>query len=207
MIEEGRWINYNDTRAASATTRQRKEVEAPASPTTKEKEEPEAPTYWIEKAEDTEVSEETYRCIDVLRQNYPMHWMKLMRHETGFLTDEEALKEMEEEAEEQLVEATQAEKPQERTPPTKNKGAEGARRGRPKQEHKKIERSLTLTRKTRQSKESNVGEPRKKGKKAIEEQTAGAAEQVPVLGKQGQEPVNRAGLSRSAVFARMGLHI
>ncbi len=66
--------------------------------------------------------------------------------------------------------------------PTKNKGAEGARRGRSKQENKKIERSLTITRKTRQSKESNVGEPRKKGQQAIRKQSAGAAERVPLLG-------------------------
>ncbi len=88
--------------------------------------------------------------------------------------------------------------------PAQNKGPQGTRRVRPKRENKKSEPSLKVTRKIRQSKESNVGEPRKKGKKAIEGQNVGAAEQVPVPGKQGQEPVNRAGLSCPAFFARKG---
>ena len=82
----------------------------------KEPEEPEAPTYWIQEREDTDPSDETYRRIDLLRTNYPLYWRALMKYEKGFLTDEEALKEMEEAAGGQLVEATQAEKPQERTP-------------------------------------------------------------------------------------------
>ncbi len=42
--------------------------------------------------------------------------MNLMRHETGFLTNEEALEEVREEAKGEQAEGSQAEKPQERRP-------------------------------------------------------------------------------------------
>ncbi len=121
-----------------------------------------------------------------------------MENETTYLSNEEALEEMRAEERGELAEASQAEKPQEPRTRTR-KEQDGADQSKKK---KKIRRPLTTSRKPRQGNESNVGEPRKKDRKAIKTQTAGAAKQVPSQGKQGQGHVSRAGRAGSILFAR-----
>ncbi len=124
MREGGRWINYNDERTTSAIAQQKKEGESPVSPTAKGKEEPDPQEYWADVREDSEVSDETYRCIDVLRRDYTIYWMALMRHETGYLTNEEALEETKEEARGKQAEASDSSRAVTYTPltlPTKKK--------------------------------------------------------------------------------------
>ena len=95
----GRWIHhYKDEQAASASAQQKKEEEPTGSRTTKGEEESKPQEYWADVRADSPVSGDTYKCIDVLKTEYPVCWLNLMRHEPGFLTNEEALEEIREEA-------------------------------------------------------------------------------------------------------------
>ncbi len=141
----GEWIHDKDEHTRNVRGQKEEEEEPPVSPPTKEKEEPKPQEYGAYVRADSPVSDETWRCIDVLKTDYPVYWLNLMRHETGFLTNEEALEEAREEGQGKQEEGSHTEKHQERRPRSTARRQEG-QDAEDQSRKKRRSRSRTLSR-------------------------------------------------------------
>jgi hypothetical protein len=72
---------------------QEEETIAPMVPTPRAEEKPEVSAFWTHDQADEVVSDETYEKIATLRSQFPEYWESLMKIESEFLTNEEALEE------------------------------------------------------------------------------------------------------------------
>ena len=93
---------------------QEEETVAPMVPTPRAEEEPEVSAFWTHDQADEVASDETYEKIATLRSQFPVYWVALMKIESEFLTNEEALEETRSMEKTVLKERSQVGKSQER---------------------------------------------------------------------------------------------
>jgi hypothetical protein len=112
---EGEEVSHDEAEhTRNEKGKEEEEREPSISQPAKEEEEPRQQEYTADIRADSPVPDETWEHLADLKTNYPVYWMNLMRYETSFLTNEEALQEVREEARKEKAGESQPEMPRER---------------------------------------------------------------------------------------------